>query len=92
MMLRQTWRVFARPQLGIAYKNYATMAATPFRIDVEPKQSGLLGLKLGNDEAAKVTELLQHDLEVCVTDTKSIIFTIILNLQLPAEAPCLLQR
>ncbi|KAH7152447.1 hypothetical protein B0J13DRAFT_522738 [Dactylonectria estremocensis] len=39
------------------------MAATPFRIDVEPKQSGLLGLKLGHEEAAKVTELLQHDLD-----------------------------
>lgn len=50
--------------MGIASRTYAAMA-TPFRIDVEAKDSGLLGLKLGNEEAAKVTELLQKDLEVC---------------------------
>lgn len=64
MLSRQTWRVLARPRLGIAYRTYAAMA-TPFRIDVEAKDSGLLGLKLRNEEAAKVTELLQKDLEVC---------------------------
>lgn len=63
MLSRQAWRVFARPRLGIVSRNYAIMA-TPFRIDVEPKDAGLLGLKLGNDEAAKVSELLQKDLEV----------------------------
>ncbi|KAF7546441.1 hypothetical protein G7Z17_g8437 [Cylindrodendrum hubeiense] len=62
MLSRQTWRVLARPKLGIASRTYAAMA-TPFRIDVEAKDSGLLGLKLGNDEAAKVTELLQKDID-----------------------------
>ncbi|KAK7403241.1 hypothetical protein QQX98_011013 [Neonectria punicea] len=37
--------------------------ATPFKIDVQAKDAGLLELKLGNDEAAKVSELLQKDLE-----------------------------
>lgn len=38
--------------------------ATPFKIKVEPQNSGLLGLKLGENEASKVTDLLQKDLEV----------------------------
>ncbi|SPJ73300.1 related to HypA-like protein [Fusarium torulosum] len=37
--------------------------ATPFKIKVEPQNSGLLGLKLGENEASKVTDLLQKDLE-----------------------------
>ena len=40
--------------------------ATPFKIDVEAKDAGLLGFKLGTKEAAKVTELLQTDLEVAI--------------------------
>ncbi|RSL39726.1 hypothetical protein CEP53_013855 [Fusarium sp. AF-6] len=37
--------------------------ATPFKIQILPKDSGLLGLKLGGEEALKVSELLQRDLE-----------------------------
>ncbi|KAF4446249.1 hypothetical protein F53441_10091 [Fusarium austroafricanum] len=37
--------------------------ATPFKIQVEPQNSGLLGLKLGQSEASKVTDLLQRDLD-----------------------------
>jgi hypothetical protein len=42
---------------------YSTMA-TPFQIQVEPQNSGLLELKLGQSEASRVTDLLQKDLEV----------------------------
>jgi uncharacterized UBP type Zn finger protein len=38
--------------------------ATPFKIQVESQNSGLLELKQGQDEASKVTDLLQKDLEV----------------------------
>lgn len=38
--------------------------ATPFQIQVEPQNSGLLGFKVGQSEASKVTDLLQKDLEV----------------------------
>jgi hypothetical protein len=38
--------------------------ATSFQIQVEPQNSGLLELKLGQSEASKVTDLLQKDLEV----------------------------
>jgi hypothetical protein len=38
--------------------------ATPFKIGILPKDAGLLGMKLGSEEALKVTELLQRDLEV----------------------------
>ncbi|RBR15124.1 uncharacterized protein FIESC28_07440 [Fusarium coffeatum] len=38
--------------------------ATPFKIQVEPQNSGLLELKQGQNEASKVTDLLQKDLEV----------------------------
>lgn len=38
--------------------------ATPFRIEILPKDAGLLGMKLGDKEASKVSELLQRDLEV----------------------------
>ena len=38
--------------------------ATPFKIQVESQNSGLLGLKQGQNEASKVTDLLQKDLEV----------------------------
>ncbi|KAM0435148.1 hypothetical protein ACHAPT_003238 [Fusarium lateritium] len=37
--------------------------ATPFKIQILPKDTGLLGLKLGDEEASKVSELLQRDLE-----------------------------
>ncbi|KAF4959830.1 hypothetical protein FGADI_1333 [Fusarium gaditjirri] len=37
--------------------------ATPFKIQLEPQNSGLLGMKLGQSEASKATELLQKDLE-----------------------------
>ncbi|RSM14191.1 hypothetical protein CDV31_005527 [Fusarium ambrosium] len=37
--------------------------ATPFKIQILPKDAGLLGLKLGSEEALKVSELLQRDLE-----------------------------
>ncbi|KAF4464071.1 hypothetical protein FALBO_9102 [Fusarium albosuccineum] len=37
--------------------------ATAFKIHVEPKDAGLLGMKLGENEASKVTELLQKDVE-----------------------------
>ncbi|KAL2676747.1 hypothetical protein Neosp_010512 [[Neocosmospora] mangrovei] len=37
--------------------------ATPFKIEILPKDAGLLGMKLGSEEALKVTELLQRDLE-----------------------------
>ncbi|RSL53076.1 hypothetical protein CEP54_010578 [Fusarium duplospermum] len=37
--------------------------ATPFKIEILPKDAGLLGLKLGSEEALKVSELLQRDLE-----------------------------
>ncbi|KPM38382.1 hypothetical protein AK830_g8198 [Neonectria ditissima] len=62
MLSRQTWRVLTKPRLSTISRNYAAMV-TPFRIDVKPKDAGLLGLKLGKDEAAKVSELLQKDLE-----------------------------
>lgn len=38
--------------------------ATPFKIEILPKDAGLLGMKLGSEEASKVSELLQRDLEV----------------------------
>ena len=38
--------------------------ATPFKIQVQPQNSGLLELKQGQNEASKVTDLLQKDLEV----------------------------
>ncbi|KAF5018715.1 hypothetical protein F66182_9299 [Fusarium sp. NRRL 66182] len=38
--------------------------ATPFKIHVEPQNTGLLGLKLGESEASTVTDLLQKDLEI----------------------------
>ncbi|KAF4953460.1 hypothetical protein FSARC_12383 [Fusarium sarcochroum] len=37
--------------------------ATSFKVHVEPQNSGLLGLKLGQSEASKVTDLLQKDLD-----------------------------
>ncbi|KAF4998487.1 hypothetical protein FGRMN_3106 [Fusarium graminum] len=37
--------------------------ATSLKVHVEPQNSGLLGLKLGQSEASKVTDLLQKDLE-----------------------------
>ncbi|KAF4445168.1 hypothetical protein FACUT_137 [Fusarium acutatum] len=37
--------------------------ATPFKIQLEPQNSGLLGMKLGQSEASKATDLLQKDLE-----------------------------
>ncbi|KAM5342645.1 hypothetical protein ACJ41O_013611 [Fusarium nematophilum] len=37
--------------------------ATPFQIQVGPKDAGLLGMKLGDDAASKVSDLLQKDLE-----------------------------
>jgi hypothetical protein len=37
--------------------------ATPFKIQVESQNSGLLELKQGQNEASKVTDLLQKDLE-----------------------------
>jgi hypothetical protein len=37
--------------------------ATPFQIQVDSQNSGLLGLKVGQSEASKVTDLLQKDLE-----------------------------
>jgi hypothetical protein len=61
MWTRAGLRVFARPTAKI--KRYSTMA-TPFNIKVEPQNSGLLGLKLGKNEASKATDLLQKDLEV----------------------------
>ncbi|KAF6526411.1 hypothetical protein HZS61_009455 [Fusarium oxysporum f. sp. conglutinans] len=38
--------------------------ATPFKIQLEPQNSGLLGMKLGQSEASKATDLLQKDLEI----------------------------
>lgn len=38
--------------------------ASPFKIHVQPQDSGLLGLKLGDNEAIKVSELLQQDVDV----------------------------
>ncbi|KAH6892174.1 hypothetical protein B0T10DRAFT_483226 [Thelonectria olida] len=66
LLSRPPWTVFARHASraagAAAYKSYATMT-TPFNIHVEAKDAGLMGLKLGTEEAAKVTELLQTDLE-----------------------------
>lgn len=58
-------RVFARPTVPITRltNRYSTMA-TPFKIQVEPQNSGLLELKQGQNEASKATDLLQKDLEV----------------------------
>jgi hypothetical protein len=42
--------------------------ATPFKIQLEPQNSGLLGMKLGQSEASKATDLLQKDLEVTRTE------------------------
>jgi hypothetical protein len=43
--------------------------ATPFQIQVDSQNSGLLGLKVGQSEASKVTDLLQKDLEVLQFNT-----------------------
>ncbi|KAL7769573.1 hypothetical protein ACKLNR_000957 [Fusarium oxysporum f. sp. zingiberi] len=59
MLARSSLRVFARPTTRI---RYSTMA-TPFKIQLEPQNSGLLGMKLGQSEASKATDLLQKDLE-----------------------------
>lgn len=61
MWTRTGLGVFARRTTRIT--RYSTMA-TPFKIKVEPQNSGLLGLKLSENEASKVTDLLQKDLEV----------------------------
>ncbi|KAF4978016.1 hypothetical protein FZEAL_5541 [Fusarium zealandicum] len=37
--------------------------ATPFQIQIGPRDAGLLRMKLGEDEASKVSDLLQRDLE-----------------------------
>lgn len=61
MWTRAGLGVFARRTTKVT--RYSTMA-TPFKIKVEPQNSGLLGLKLDQNEASKVTDLLQKDLEV----------------------------
>ena len=65
MLARTTKRVVARPTIRntILINRYSTMA-TPFKIQVESQNSGLLELKQGQNEASKVTDLLQKDLEV----------------------------
>jgi hypothetical protein len=64
MWARAVPRVFVRPTSRITNltERYSTMA-TPFKIQVEPHNSGLLGMKVGQTEASKVTDLLQKDLE-----------------------------
>lgn len=46
-----------------AHRQLYTMAS-PTRIQISPEETGLLGLKQTPDAAAKITELLQEDLEV----------------------------
>ena len=62
MLTPRALRVWARP-VAAACSRYSTMA-TPFKIEILPKDAGLLGMKLGSEEASKVSELLQRDLEV----------------------------
>ncbi|KAL3589307.1 hypothetical protein FPOAC2_11471 [Fusarium poae] len=64
MWAQASRRVFVRPtsRTTSLVNRYSTMA-TPFQIQVDSQNSGLLGLKVGQSEASKVTDLLQKDLE-----------------------------
>jgi hypothetical protein len=50
--------------------------ATPFKIQLEPQNSGLLGMKLGQSEASKATDLLQKDLEVWWPEFKTTVYQV----------------
>lgn len=49
---------------SLAARRQLYTMATPTRIQISPEETGLLGLKQTPDAAAKITELLQEDLEV----------------------------
>jgi hypothetical protein len=45
--------------------------STPYKIDISPDNTGLLGLKQTDEASKKVSELLQKDLEVRFTPADS---------------------
>jgi hypothetical protein len=71
---RSIWNSLINQSSTTSLRRLSSMTSTtstPYKIDISPDNTGLLGLKQTDEASKKVSELLQKDLEVRFTPADS---------------------